>query len=171
MKALADIYFYNAIGLAMDLRNGSVSEVRALKHLIASIILGGVGFDVPISVEFRESLTGIGQVSGFVLMFITTGIISYYGVWLAYQANAKGDGEDFFLRFAALTLPIGIQLAVLFLGIGIFLALLVIPLTNYFGQWGVYLIRAGFYVAGVVFAAMFFLRMHKYIAVASGADD
>ena len=59
MKALADIYFYNAMGLATELRNGTVSEARAVKHLIASIILGGVGFEVPVSIEFQE--TGVSK--------------------------------------------------------------------------------------------------------------
>ncbi len=170
MKTLADIYFFNAMGLATDLRNGLVSETRAIKHLIASIILGGVGFEVPISIEFHESASGVGQITGYVLMFIITGVISYYGVWLTHQVNRKGDGKEYFLRFAALTLPVGIQLVVRFIIVGLLLALLAIPLTTALGEWGVYLVQAGFYLAAIIFTAMFFLRMRKYIGVASGVD-
>ena len=168
MKALADIYFYNAMGLATELRNGTVSEARAVKHLIASIILGGVGFEIPVSVEFQATTSGLGQLISYLAIFIITGVISYYGVWLTHQVNGKGDGKEYFLRFAALTLPIGIQLVVLFLGVGLLLVLLAMALTSTLGEWGAYLTEAGFYLAVIAFTAMFFIRMRRYIGVASG---
>lgn len=171
MKALSDIYFYNALGLANDLKDRTVSETRALKHLIASLVVGGIGFDVPIEVNFQQSASGWGGFIAYIALFIISGVISYYGTWLTYQVNSKGDGEDFFLRFASLTLPIGIQLAVLFLGVGLLLSMLAMALTSALGEWGIYLTGAGFYLAAIVFIAMFFIRMRRYIGVASGAEN
>ena len=170
MKSIADIYFYNAMGLAAELKDGTVSEFRALKHLIASIILGGIGFDVPVSVNLKEAASGFWHSIGYLAVFIITGIISYYGVLLTYQVNSKGDGKDYFLRFSALALPVGIQLVILFLGIGLLLVLLTAALTSQFGMSGAYFAEVGFYLATIAFTAMFFLRMRKYIGVAAGAE-
>ncbi len=170
MRHLADIYFYNAMGLASELKAGTDSEVRAVKHLIAGIILGGIGFEVPVSVEFEEP-AGFGHLLAGLAVFVITGIISYYGVWLAHQVNGKGDGKDFFLRFAALSLPVAIQLVVLFLGVGIALVLITTALTSQAGILGAYFAEASFYLAAIVFVTMFFMRMRKYIAIASSADE
>jgi hypothetical protein len=171
MKALRDIYFFNAMGLATELRNGTISEARAVKHLIAGIIIGGVGFEVPISVEFQESISGFSRLASYAVIFVIAGVISYYGVWLTHQVNSRGDGEDYFLRFAALALPVGIQLVVLFFAVGLILVILAILLTLQLGVFGAYLAEASFYLAIIAFTAMFFLRMRKYIAVASGVDE
>lgn len=168
MNALADIYFYNAEGLAAELREGTVSETRAVKHLVATIILGGVSFDVPVAVDFEVSTSGFGYFVSYAALFIITGVISYYGVWLTHQVNGKGDGKDYFLRFAALTLPIGIQLVILFIGVGLLLVFLSMALTSAMGEWGIYLTTAAFYLAAIAFITMFFLRMRRYIGVASG---
>lgn len=169
MKALADIYFYNALALAHELRNGTVSETRALKHLIASLILGGISFEVPITVEFQVSASKLDGFSAYFALFIIMGVITYYGAWLTHQVNTKGDGKEYFLRFAALTLPIGIQLAVLFIAVGLMLAMLGMVLTTALGEWGMYITEATFYVLIIAFTAMFFLRMRKFISIASGA--
>jgi len=171
MKTLSDIYFYNALGLANELKNRTVSEAQALKHLIASLIVGGVGFDVPIEVEFQKTTSGLGGVIAYISLFIITGVISYYGTWLTYQVNSKGDGKEFFLRFAALTLPVGIQLVVIFLGVGLLLSILAMALISALGEWGVHLIEGGFYFAAIAFIATFFIRMRRYIGVASGAEN
>lgn len=171
MRHLEDIYFYNAMGLASELKAGTVSEARAIKHLIAGIILGGIGFEIPISVKFEETISGFSHLLAGLSVFMITGLISYYGVWLSHQVNDKGDGKDFFLRFATLGLPVAIQLVVLFLGVGLLLVVATIALTSMVGVFGAYLAVAGFYIASIVFVAMFFLRMRKYIAIASGADE
>jgi len=170
MKSLQDIYFINATALATDIRNGAVSENRAVKHLIASLVLGGTGFTIPISVEAVETTTSNYNVVSLVLSFIIIGVITYYGVWLTQQVNSKGDGKDFFMRFAALSLPIGIQLSVLFLGVGICLLLVTGFLAGALGMTGFHIGQISFYVAGVIFAGLFFLRMRVYIALASGAE-
>jgi len=170
-KALQDIYFYNARALAAELSNGSVTEYRAVKHMIAAIILGGVGFEIPISVSPEETNTSILQFGLYIVLFIITAVISYYGVWLTYQVNKKGDGKDYFLRFSALTLPVGIQLLVLFLWVGFALAILSFALLSTLGTVGAYLMMLSFYVAAIVFIIMFFTRMRTYIAIAAGAKE
>ncbi len=171
MKLLSDIYFFNALGLANDLKNGLVDEVRALKHLIATIILGGVGFDVPVSVEFNVTDRGTAHILINVFLFIITGVVSYYGTWLTYQANTKGDGKDYFLRFAALSLPIGIQLVLPFLVIGLVIALMAMSVTSSMGVIGIYLTEGAFYILGIAFLVTFFLRMRHYIEIASKANE
>jgi hypothetical protein len=49
--------------------------------------------------------------------------------------------------------------------------ILAILLTLQLGVFGAYLAEASFYLAIIAFTAMFFLRMRKYIAVASGVDE
>ncbi len=156
------------MALATDIRNGSISENQAIKHLIASLVLGGTGFTVPISVKSVESTAGNYNIVTLVLSFIIIGVVTYYGVWLTQQVNKKGDGKDFFMRFATLSLPIGIQLSVLFLGVGICLLLVTGVLAESLGMAGFHIGQIAFYLAGVIFAVLFFLRMRVYIAVASG---
>jgi len=170
-NALKDIYFYNAARLANDLKNGVISEYRAVKHLIATMVIGGIGFEIPISVAPSESYTSLARFAIYIVMFIITGIISYYGVWLTYQVNNKGDGKDFFLRFAALTLPIGIQLLVLFLWVGLALAVLGFSFGSLLGVAGWYVIFFITFLTAIAFTAMFFIRMRNYIAIASGLNE
>ena len=167
---LKDIYFYNALALANELKNNTFSEHRAIKQMIAAIILGGIGFSVPITINFQES--NIDLVAKFILIFefIITGIISYYGVWLTYQVNCKGDAKDYFLRFTVLTLPIGIQLALIFLGVMLVIVFLGVELSDALGAIGAHLTQALYFTTTLVFVAMFFTRMRRYIAIASGAN-
>ena len=165
---LNDIYFYNALALANELKNGTFTEYRAIKQMIASIILGGVGFSVPISVEFQESGLGLAATLSFIFSFIITAIISYYGVWLTYQVNNKGDAKDYFLRFVSLSLPVGIQLVVIFLGVSVILMFLTMALVSATGAVGAYVYFVLFAMILILFTAMFFARMRRYIAVAAG---
>ena len=168
---LKDIYFYNALALANELKNDTFSEYRAIKHMIVSIILGGIGFSVPISVEFQESSIEFIETLSFILSYIITGIISYYGVWLTYQVNNKGDSKDYFLRFVSLSLPIGIQLMVIFTGITVILVFLSIALTTAIGSSGAYLSSILFFIVIILFTIMFFSRMRRYIAIATGLNE
>jgi len=169
MHALKDIYFLNAKGLAEELRDETVSEARVVKHLIVTIILVGIGFQVPVSTEFQYHFGIVGTVVD-VLYFIVAGIVSYYGVWLTYQANSKGDGVEYFLRFTALTLPVGIQVFLLFLGVALIMAVLAIPLSSAIGGKSVYVIEAMVFVVSIIYVATFFLRMRKYISIASKSE-
>lgn len=165
MNPLADIYFLNAEALAMELRNGTLSEHRAVKHLIASLVIGGVGFEVPV----RPALTGDGSSAvSEVLGFILSGVVCYYGIWLLHQVNAKGDGKEFFLRFSVLTLPVAVQLILLFAAIGAILLVVISAISSSLGAAGSML--AMLLLIGLILSAvaMYFLRMRKYLAIAAG---
>lgn len=169
MNWLSDVYLLNAEALANELRSGAVSEGRAVKHVIVAIVLGGLGFDVPISVDWKGDVAS-GFRMGLALSTTLVGaLVTYYGMWLTYQVNQKGDGKDFFLRFAVLSLPVGIYLALVFLIVGALLVGGIMILSVDGGIIGYYLGLASFAVASLAFAAMFFLRMRAYIAIASGA--
>jgi hypothetical protein len=172
MKTLTGIYFYNAMGLAKELRDKTISQTRAVKHMIMSIILGGIGFQIPISVTFEKRTEYIVfHLFSVTSVFIIIAVISYYGVWLTHQVNGKGDGQDYFVRFAALSLPIGMQLVLLFLAIGLLIVLLAMFLVTQLGAIATYIIVVIFSLARIAFTAMFFLRMRNYIAVASGYSE
>lgn len=168
---LKDIYFYNALALANELKNGTFTEYRAIKQMIASLVLGGIGFSVPISVEFQDDNLGFVEMLTYIISFIITGIISYYGVWLTYQVNNKGDSKDYFLRFVSLSLPIGIQLFIVFLGISIILMFLTMALVSSLGAGGAYMFYALFTILIIMFTSMFFARMRRYMAIATGLNE
>ena len=170
-EALKDIYFYNARALAKELRDGSVTEYRAVKHMVATIVLSGIGFEIPITAEVSDSSSGVGHFIAFIIFFIITAIISYYGTWLTYQTNHKGDGKDYFMRFTALSLPVGIQLVVTFLWVGLALGALSAALISALDGAGIIAMSLLFYIAAMVFVALFFIRMRKYIAIAAGVND
>lgn len=170
-KALKDIYFYNAKALANELRDGSVSEYRAVKHMIATVVLGGIGFEIPITADVANSESSFIHLLAFLLFFIITAIISYYGSWLTYQVNRKGDGKDYFMRFTALSLPVGIQLLVTFVWVGLALGALSAALISAFDGAGIIAMSILFYLAGMVFVALFFFRMRKYIAIAADVNE
>jgi len=169
MNSLKDIYFYNATGLANELKQDTFSQYRAIKHLIASLVLFGIGFEIPLSIDFSESNISAAQFIIKIVLFIIAGVISYYGAWLVYQVNEKGDGKDFFLRFTVLSLPVGIQLTVVFLWIGLIFVLVAKALTSTIGIYGMYITLVGVSIAVPAFMIMYFLRLRKYMAIASGA--
>jgi len=171
MKGLKDIYFYNALALATELKEGTFSQHRAIKHLIASLVLFGIGFEIPVSVEFSDTNLNAAQIIGQITLFIVAGVISYYGAWLVYQVNEKGDGKDFFMRFTVLSLPVGIQLIVVFLWVGLIFAVVATALTSAIGVFGAYLTLVGVFIAVPVFLVLYFLRLRKYIAIAAGASE
>ncbi|MEQ9343757.1 MAG: hypothetical protein RIN53_11895 [Gammaproteobacteria bacterium] len=110
MNYLADVYIVNAEALANELHAGTLSEFRAIKHFVVAAIVGGFVFYYPIGIEYAGSQIGIfGNLLESLLFFMIFGVISYFGIWLCFQANSKGDGKDFFLRMSVLTLPVMIR--------------------------------------------------------------
>ncbi len=175
MNFANDIYFLDAKSLALELRNGTFSEHRALKHMIAQLIVtGGASSGI-----FQAGASGgpawsLGALSLKLSAFVVSGLIAYFGMWLTYQANGKGDGKDYFLRFAALSLPISLKLLIQYVPLVALLFLASILLTNRspstLGSAVVYFpyaVLLGFYVLTL----MFYLRMRTYLAIACGLDD
>jgi uncharacterized membrane protein YidH (DUF202 family) len=175
MNFASDIYFLDAKSLALELRTGTFSEHRAVKQAIAQLIISGGASSGILQVGSSQGPAwSLGVLSLKVSAFIVGGLITYLGMWLTYQVNRKGDGKDYFLRFAALSLPISVKLIVqyvLFCGLLLLASLLLASLSpSTFGFTVVYLpfaVLFGFYVL----AMMFYLRMRTYLAIVSGLDD
>ena len=170
MSWLKDVYFLNAHELAQKLRDGKVSEFQALKHLIIATILVGANFSLPVSFDINPDPSEAYIMLEWWFFFVLAGVISYYGILLCYQANAKGDGNDFFVRYSALGLPVMIRLlfyslvmALPFLFAAIFFATLLdeIGFEVFFGIE---------YVYYTVIAVVYFIMMRKYIAIAAGYE-
>jgi hypothetical protein len=175
MTFASDIYFLDAKSLALELRNGTFSEHRAVKQAIAQLIVsGGASSGILQAGVSGEPALSMGVLSLKVLAFVVSGLIVYFGMWLTYQVNRKGDGKDFFLRFAALSLPISTKLIIQYIALCVLLflasTLLATRSISTFSFTVAYFPIAallGFYVLTV----MFYLRMRTYLAIASGLDD
>jgi len=75
------------------------------------------------------------------------------------------------MRFTVLSLPVGIQLIVVFLWVGLIFAVVATALTSTIGVFGAYLTLVGVFVAVPVFLTLYFIRFRKYIAIAAGASE
>ena len=168
---LKDIYFLNTQALTEELKSGTFTEIRALKHLIISTIIGRFSFEFPVVIEFSESEISIWRNIFGILLFIVSGFITYYGLWLTYQANQKGDGKDFFLRLTSLILPIGFKLVIYFLLIGLVLGFIATLLVSSLNTVGMVVSVTLLFVATVVFYSFFYIQLRKNIAIISGHEN
>jgi len=171
MSFVTDMYFLDARSLALELRKGTFSEYRTVKHLVTSFVLGGFGFSIPLTATFENPEHPLRDAGIQLTVFIVVGVITYYGTWLTYNAHRKGDGRDYFLRFAALSLPIGVRLTLLFFGIMVGLMALTALLASRVGPVAQDIFEIMYVFATFTFAAMFFLRMRTYLAVAGAEND
>ncbi len=146
------------------MKDGTFSETDALRHLIVVGILGGLGIDIPVTVTFTDTEPS-GLVSLFdFLFFVLAGFVTYYGYWAVYQSNSKGDGKDFFLRVAALTLPIMVRLLVYGIFLGLILAGVSILVSDNLSSVSVAVMSIILSVAGAAFVACYFLMMRNSIS-------
>ena len=104
---LSELYFLNSKELSKRLAEESISEKLIFLHFLPSAILSGAVVSLPIDMQWagKEPSSFFVQV----LTFITMGIVQYWGFSRAYEINKQIDNKDFFLRYAALNLPISIQ--------------------------------------------------------------
>lgn len=168
---LNDIYFLNSQKLVKELKEGTFSEVRALKHLIVTAILGRFSFEFPIHIDFSESEINLWGSLTSVLFFFVAGFITYYGLWLTYQANSKGDGKDFFLRLTALVLPIGFKLVIYFMLICLVSAGIIMLVGNNLNPVGAVISLVVFLVLMVVFLTVFYIQLRNHMAILSGYEN
>ncbi len=168
---LKDIYFFNSQALVEELREGTFTEIRALKHLIVTAIIGRFAFEFPVEIGFSESEISIWQNVAGISLFIISGFITYYGLWLVYQANQKGDGKDFFLRLTSLILPIGFKLAVYFLIFGLALGFIAVALVSNLNTVGAIVSISILFVAVTAFYSLFYIQLRSHMALASGHEN
>lgn len=169
MSLFREVYFFKADALASQIRIRAVTETIALKHLIVSSMLFGIGYEIPLSVGFSDSDLPLYDYLAKIVLFVLSAAIAYYGIWLCYQTNTKGDGKDFFLRFVALSLPVGLQLAVLFLAVALLLTALSQSLATQLGVLGGLLSNVLWYLASLTFQILFFYRIKYCMQVAAGS--
>ncbi len=170
MSVLEGMYFYDARSLAKELRNGTFSEQRAVKQMIGSILLFGLIGGTPVSIEVSGSGPAMLAFAYTIVIAALVLAVIVRGVWTTYRANAEGDGKDYFLRIAALALPVGVQMILIFVVVGLVMALLFVALVKGMTPIGrlVMVVSAAALLPAFVLA--FLLRMRKYLRYCSGAD-
>ena len=168
---MKDVYFFNAAALAKELKDGKLSELRAVKHMAIVLMLGGLGLGFPVNIQYGEETISLFNRSLWYFFVLVCAMITYYGVWWAHQVNSKGDAKDFFLRFAVLSLPVGIQVTALFIVIGAAFAITSPLIFFSLGRTGSMLATIFYWVLEIAFIITFFIRMLKYISMAASANE
>ena len=168
MNWFEDVYLVNAQKLSDELREGSITEYQSLKHLILTTILVGANVTVPVTLNFDSSFSFGSFFMEYLIYFFILGAISYYGLLMCYQTNSKGDGSDFFLRVAALGLPVMIRVAIYSLIAFIPLSALVVFLLDMVGSLGTSTYQGYQFVFYVAVNVGYFITLRKYIANAAG---
>lgn len=111
-----DIYFLNARELSERLHREEISEDLAFKHLLACSMLFASYIAIPIVISCSSSESEAWWYQA--LSFIVFALIQFLGMNLLYRTNKMGDGKAFFLRWAALSLPVGVQVWLIALLLG-----------------------------------------------------
>jgi hypothetical protein len=102
-----DIYFLNSRVLSERLHSNDISELIAFKHLLVYSILFSSRITIPMSISLSTNQSRSLWLQ--ILSFMLFASIQFWGMNMLYKTNQKGDGKAFFLRWAALSLPVGIQ--------------------------------------------------------------
>ncbi|WP_299022511.1 hypothetical protein [uncultured Photobacterium sp.] len=106
---MKNIYFWDYKAVAKRLYNGDFTETDSLRQFVALMIISGISIPVPFSFYIISVNKPIAL---DVFSFILSGVIAYVGYWWVYQSHVKNEGSEFFLKLAALELPIGFRVAV-----------------------------------------------------------
>ena len=162
---LKDLHFLKSSELSEKLHRGEISDELAFKHLLAYSVLFAGYITVPVVVTCSADTD-----SGFryqILNFILSAGVQYWGMKLLYQTNSQGDGKDFFLRWAALSLPVGIQVVIISVILGAVYGVVV----SFTAQW---LLESPGYVwqimgilFGLVLQFVYFRLMQYSLAICS----
>lgn len=171
MSFVSDIYFLDARSLALELKNGTFSEYRAVKHLLTTFVLSGFGFTIPLTATFEKTEHALRDNLASATVFIVVGVITFYGTWLTYSTHMKGDRKDYFLRFAALSLPVGLRLTLVFLLVMAVLLVSIAEMSPALGPNAPVAYYAAYFVAACTYTTLFFARMRTYLAIAGSVSD
>ena len=109
-----NVYFLDSKTLALKLHRGEISEEIAFLHFLIYCILLASYIEFPVVVK---SLDNVVSWWYQILTTITMSLLQFWGMRLLYATNKKGDGHDFFMRWAVLSLPVGIKVLLLSLGL------------------------------------------------------
>jgi len=166
------LHIWKARELATALRDNEISEKTIVLHfIIYSIIFSGVAF-IPFGPKVDLPDASSSLIAQGILELGLSAIIVYYGTWYTYQINTKGDGQHFFRRFFALTLPISARLLVF--GGALFLALSssLVAIANFlsipsFADGALSSLGS---IAQIAWSLAFYFAMGIYMRVASGNE-
>ena len=120
---IEELYFINANALAVKLHQQEVSEDLAFKHLLVFSMLFASALVFPVAVSCTQS-----DVFAFWYQcanFFAFALLQFWGMRLLYRTNKQGDGQAFFLRWAALSLPVGLQIWLISLLLGLVYGILI----------------------------------------------
>lgn len=104
------IYFWDANELSRKLSKGLVKDDDALKHLIAYLVITGTYFSIP-NIDI-ENVGGMDVVLVSLVSRVFESLLCIFGFMKLYKTNSSADGKQFFLRIAALSLPVSIRIYV-----------------------------------------------------------
>jgi RsiW-degrading membrane proteinase PrsW (M82 family) len=90
------MYFWNTLRLAEDLRQKKVRDYQQMQTLA---VLSAVLLIPPIALVTDWDWIG----------HVVVGLMAILFVYLCYKANAKGDSQDFMVRFMCITLPVSLK--------------------------------------------------------------
>jgi len=108
---LSEIYFINTRELAKKLACDEISDRVAFLHFLVHAII--ISAAISKQIDMRWAGNEPDSWLNTIISFIALGAVQYWGFTAAYKLNLSIDGKDFFLRYAALSLPLSIQFIVL----------------------------------------------------------
>lgn len=94
--------FWDAEGLAEDLKNDRVSEDQKARYFLATIVVYLFGLQVYVMIGWKPSLVLLGKSLIVVL-------VALFGLEQCYLTNKRGDNRDFIARFMCLAWPITLR--------------------------------------------------------------
>ena len=100
------MHFWNVKTLARELAEGKVTQTEKMKYLLAYAILSTIV--VQLVGWSGEHVSPI-----LILQAVGVLVITVVGILACYQANRKGDGNEFIDRFICLSLPLTLQIGAL----------------------------------------------------------
>ena len=99
------MYFWNTTALADDLKARRVPQRDKMIYLLVPITLSVASEFLPIEPHETRLLT--------LVEFVLAIVVTIGGILLCYQANRRGDDEEFLDRFICLGWPLAIRMLVL----------------------------------------------------------
>ncbi len=168
MNWFKDVYLINAKQASIALRDGSITEYQALKHLITTTVLVGANVSVPITFTMESEFSFSAFYVENLMYFLILAAVSYYGLLMCYQANSKGDGREFFVRLVTLGLPVMIRVAVFSALVFILLTMLLSLLLGNLGGISMPTFNSYQFLFIVAVNMSYFITLRKYVANSAG---
>jgi hypothetical protein len=167
---LKDLYFLNSRELSERLNRNDISDDLAFKHFLIYSVLFSNAIALPIFVTCSEVETYSWW--HHVFHFVIFSIIQVWGLKSLYKTNKKGDGKNFFLRWATLSLPIGVKVYI----IGAILFAIVTGLLFLgFDEFDILLtgklLRLFIEILGYIMQVYYFLLMQENLSICSSESQ